>query len=153
MDWSKYTDYLDHFHPAASVDVEIVAYHRRAGGYNVYVQEPVGSPPPEFEAARVDDDRVFVTTIDIGDTSANLDDVANGIQNRLGPDYECAVYYRETGSRRVIGKIDSYLSSRGARHMSVHSDGHENWELVKERLSHRRRNHPFKRLNLKVRYE
>ena len=40
------------------------------------------------------------------------------------------VFYREAGSRKLIGKIHMHLQKRGARHAWVRSAGEGDWELV-----------------------
>ena len=134
VNWDLYTDFLDHIHPSGVNCVEIVAHLRTDGDYDVYVHEPRGSLPPEFEAARVDDDHVYIASIE---EEEDLEFAAQDIERRLGPDYQIALYYREVGSRRIIGKITSHLSKHGALHMWVRSAGNEDWELCIRRKDFR----------------
>lgn len=125
IDWQQYTD--NHSHPMDPVRVEVVGYERKAGGWDVFVFEPVDSCP-ELEAGRVDDQHIFIETIR---SSTELDRVAEEIYRRLGSGYELAVYFRENGSRRIIGKIYDHLQQRGAHHMSVGAvQNSSDWELV-----------------------
>lgn len=124
IDWQAHTE--NHCHPSAPVPVEVVAHERKAGGWDVYVFEPVGSCP-ELEARRVDAQHIFIETIGSSD---ELDRVAEDLRNRLGPRYEHAVYFRESGGRRTIGKICDHLQRRGARHMHVNTvPNSSDWEL------------------------
>lgn len=120
----KYTKY--HAHPSSPCPVEVVGYERKAGGWDVYVNESIGTCP-ELEAGRVDDEHIFIETI--GDVE-EIDRVAEDISKRLGPPYECTVYFRESGGRRTIGKICDHLKRRGAQNMHVRSVQHSSdWEL------------------------
>jgi hypothetical protein len=120
IDWERYTGV--HSHPLETDRVEIVGYERKAGGWDVYVYEPVGSCP-ELEASRVDDWHIFIETID---SSTELERVAAEINRRLGSGYELAVYFRESG-----GRIYDYLRGRGAQHMWVRAiPNSSDWELV-----------------------
>ena len=125
MDWDKcYTGY--HVHPRDPHSVEIVAHERRDKGWDVFAREPAGSCP-ELEADRVDDDHIFIASIDSQEWVENL---AYELDRRLGDPYKHEVFYRESGGRRVIGKIQSHLRKNGACHIWVRAAGDGDWELV-----------------------
>lgn len=42
--------------------MEVVGYERKTGGWDVYVNESIGTCP-ELEAGRVDDEHIFIETI------------------------------------------------------------------------------------------
>jgi hypothetical protein len=124
MDWSQYTD--RHIHPANPGVVEIVAYERQDGAWDVYVFEPAGSCP-EIEADRTDQDHIFVARVGSPD---DIDPVARAVDERLGDSYRCAVYYRETGGRKIIGRIQRHLQEHGGQHIVVRAAGAGDWELI-----------------------
>lgn len=124
IDWQSYTDV--HAHPRNPALVEVVAYERKAGGWDVYVFESIGACP-ELEAGRMDDQHIFIETIG---TSGELDRVNEDICTRLGRGYEIAVYFREHGGRRVIGKLVDHLRRGGAQKMHVNAVPNSgDWEL------------------------
>ena len=106
MDWNKYTDY--HVHPQDNHLVEIVAYERLDGAWDVYVFEPTGTCP-ELEADRVDNNHIFVGKME---SRFDINRIADTVDRQLGDEYQCEVYYREAGSRRIIGKITAHLMKR-----------------------------------------
>jgi len=124
MDWNKYTDY--HVHPQDNHLVEIVAYERLDGAWDVYVFEPTGTCP-ELEADRVDNNHIFVGKME---SRFDINRIADTVDRQLGDEYQCEVYYREAGSRRIIGKITAHLMKQGAQHVWVRSTGTGDWELV-----------------------
>jgi len=124
MDWKKYTE--NHCHPSGPHHVEIVAYEHRDSGYDVFVFEPKGTVP-ELEKDRVDDEHIFVARVEDRD---ELERVAQEIDDRVGEAYEPRVYYRELGSRKVIGRIQSHLQKRGAQNIGVRLDDDGHWELI-----------------------
>jgi|JI10StandDraft_1071094.scaffolds.fasta_scaffold229698_2 hypothetical protein len=124
IDWQMYTD--NHTHPSRPGRVEVVAYERMVGGWDVYVFEPIGACP-ELEGGRADDQHIFIETINDSD---ELDRVNEDICTRLGPGYEFAVYFRESDGRRAIGKIVDHLKQRGATGMHVRAvPDTSDWEL------------------------
>lgn len=124
MDKTWYTDI--HIYPSNSINVEIVAYQTVTGEWDVFVFEPVGSCP-ELEELRTDDDHIFIGTIDSED---QLDHVAQRINEQLGDAYEQVPYYQESGSRRIIGKITSYLQNANITGLWVRSIGEDKWQLL-----------------------
>ena len=127
MDWSLYSD--RHTHPSGSYCVEFIAYERRDGGWDVFAYEEEGACP-ELEEARVDAEHIFLAHIH---SSGEIDDVAAKIMEGLGDAYQRAVFYREAGSRKTIGKIYTHLQRAGAKHMWVRSVNDSDWELVLRR--------------------
>ena len=117
-----------HYHPEGvlSVAVEAVAYLRKHGGWDVYLCEAKGSLPPEFELARVDPFHIFLRTAHSHD---EIDQILEEVEVRLWPLYCCDLYYRESGGRRVIGKITGHLNRHGAQHMLVSSARNGDYEL------------------------
>ena len=115
-----------HQHPSDPTVVEFVAYERRDGsGWNVYVFKPPGSCP-ELEATRTDEFHLFIQRIaDLNE----LDGVVAETERRLGDGYRLVPYYRETGTRRAIGRIHDYLKRNGAHDMSVRGLPGDEWEL------------------------
>jgi hypothetical protein len=124
LDWSLYTD--RHTHPSGSYCVEFVAYERRDGGWDVFAYEEEGSCP-ELEEARVDVEHIFLAHVQSG---AEINKVAAAVMENLGSAYRHAVFYRETGGRKIIGKIHTHLQNAGARHMWVRQAATGDWELV-----------------------
>ena len=123
----KEEDYTErHTHPMDSTVVEIVAYERRDQSWDVFIYEPAGTVP-EMESQRTDESHIFVENIKTPD---ELDKVAKKIESQLGAGYERVPFYREAGTRRVIGKIYDHLRKQGAQNMWVHSNGLEDWELL-----------------------
>ena len=116
-----------HHHPELpSVAVEAVAYARKHGGWDLYLFEPKGSLPPEFEASRVDQFHIFLRTAHSHD---EISQILEEVEVRLWPDYCRDLYYRESGGRRVINKITGHLDRHGAQHMWVSSVGNGDYEL------------------------
>ena len=124
MDWSLYTD--RHTHPRGSYCIEFVAYERRDGGWDVFAYEEKGACP-ELEEARVDAEHIFVEHIA---SAAEIDVVAKAVMEKLGDGYRSAVFYREAGGRRLIGKIQSHLQKAGVGSIWVRSAGNGDWEIV-----------------------
>ncbi len=124
MDWTVYTD--NHTHPSGSYSVEFVAHYRRDGGLDLFAYEPEGSCP-ELEDGRVDENHIFLARLE---SERELDAAVEAVMARLGEGYELALFYREAGSRKVIGKICTHLQKHGAHHAWVRSNGKEDWELV-----------------------
>jgi hypothetical protein len=110
-----------HTHPASPTVVE-----RRDGEWDVFVAEPAGSCP-ELEGGRIDPHHIFVRRLqDI----RQLEDVAEEIETTLGEGYQRVLFYRESGSRRIIQKIVDHLKARGAHAMWVRSTADNEWELL-----------------------
>ena len=124
MDKARYTG--RHIHPSDPTDVELVAYETIDGAWDVFVFEPRGSCP-ELEGSRIDDDHIFIETIDLAD---ELDDAARRIVRRLGDAYTIVPYFREVGSRRTIDKIASHLHRSNATGFHVQSIGEDKWQLA-----------------------
>jgi hypothetical protein len=123
VDEARYTD--RHVHPSIQTDVEVVAYETIDGAWDVFVFATLGSCP-ELEASRTDDEHVFVETIDAAD---QVDQVAGRIMERLGDAYAIVPYSRESGSRRIIGRITSHLQEANATGVHVQSIGDDYWQL------------------------
>jgi len=123
MDETRYTG--RHIHPSGRAVVEVVGYERIDGGWDVFVFESRGSCP-ELEASRIDDKHMFIETIGSAD---ELDDVVRHIVQRLGEPYAIVPYFREVGSRRIIGKITSHLQKSNATRFHVQSIGEDKWQL------------------------
>ncbi len=90
LDASLYTP--RHLRPQGATWVQFVAYERKSGAWDVFVFEPPGVLPAEWEAARQDGQHVLVGTIN---SAAELDAFARQTQARLGSGYEPVVAYRE----------------------------------------------------------
>ena len=131
MDKSRYTG--QHIHPSGPTHVELVAYETIDGAWDVFVFEPRGSCP-ELEGSRIDDDHIFIETIESAD---KLDCVASRVVQRLGAPYAIVPYFREVGTRRTIDKITSHLQKSGATGMHVQSIGEDNWQLAIRRKDFR----------------
>ena len=114
-----------HIHPSDAAKVEVVAYQRKDGGWDVYIFEPNGSVP-ELEHLRTDENHIFIRRIG---GPEEFDAVAKSIDQQLGDGYISKAFYREKGTRRTIDKIYDSLSKGGARGMSVQSCGPNEWEL------------------------
>jgi hypothetical protein len=80
-------------HPRAPSPVEVVAYERPEGGFDVFAFEPAGVLPPDFEVHRVDASHVFLLSLDRED---ELEAVGPALARKLGADYERVVGFRES---------------------------------------------------------
>jgi hypothetical protein len=114
-----------HIHPMDPTVIEIVAYERLDGEWDVFVCEPPGSCP-EYEAARIDNYHMYVERIASHDM---LNAAVDRIEAYLGEAYRRVPYYRETGSRRIIQRIRDHLHAHQAGGMFVHSEPPDNWVL------------------------
>lgn len=125
IDWQRFTE--RHTHLDVPLGIEVVAYERKGGGWDLFLFEPPGSCP-ELESARVDDQHLFIETVS---TATELDQAARTLCDRLGSGYKLAVYFREAGGRRTIGQLVDHLRSRGAHQVHVRSvPDSTDWELV-----------------------
>lgn len=124
MNWNEYTD--KHTHPLDQHAVELVAYERKDGFYDLFAFEPPGGCP-ELEEQRVDDEHILIAR---GLSRNAIDPAANQVDKLLGSKYDRIIYFREVGGRRVVGRIHSHLVANGAQHVSVRSTGNNEWEIV-----------------------
>jgi hypothetical protein len=119
-------------HPATPCHVELVAYERVEGGFDVFVHEPAGVLPADWEGHRVDASHVFLIRID---DTAELEAAVLAVNRRLGPDYERVLGHREQtpGERRTVQRLMHRLHKAGATGYAL-QQGHEGrWELVVRR--------------------
>ena len=79
-------------HPRSPSPVELVAYERPEGGFDVFAYEPAGVLPSDFEAHRVDAAHVFLLRVD---GEAEVEQVGPALARRLGADYERVVGFRD----------------------------------------------------------
>lgn len=119
----------NHSHPLCEHLVELVAYERHDGSYDVFVFEPVGVCP-ELEAGRVDKQHIFIERIS---SLSDFEDVVLRINRQLGPSYEHVVFYQESGSRHQIGQLYTLFQAQGIRDMQVQPTESEGWELLLRR--------------------
>ena len=123
MNEADYTGH--HAHAQDSAVVEIVAYERKDGSWDVFVFETAGSVP-ELEDHRTDADHIFIERVLSPD---EIDVVARKIDLQLGTGYQPAPFYREKGTRRMIDRLTSHLSRNNAHKYQVRSCGEDEWEL------------------------
>ncbi|MBB6050874.1 hypothetical protein [Armatimonas rosea] len=119
----------NHCHPLCEQLVELVAYERNDGSYDVFVCEPVGACL-ELEAGRVDEHHIFIERIP---SLSDFEEVVLRINRQLGPRYEHAVFYQESGSRHVIGQLYTQFQTQGIREMQVQPTKSGGWELLLRR--------------------
>lgn len=110
-----------HRRPAHETRIEFIAYERRAGGWDVFVFEPPGVCPPEWERVRVDPQHLHVATIDSAD---QLREVVLTLESRLDAGYEKVAAYREPrpNERRGIQRRLQWLHKAGATGYAVRVD-------------------------------
>jgi hypothetical protein len=92
-------------HPRSESPVELVAYERPEGGFDVFAFEPPGVLPPDFEAHRVDAAHVFLLRVD---TAEETERVGPALARKLGADYERVVGFREAEPGRK-GRVMALL--------------------------------------------
>jgi hypothetical protein len=80
-------------HPRTASPVELVAYERPEGGFDVFAFEPPGVLPSDFEQHRVDASHVFLLQVD---GEEEVEKVGPALLRRLGADYERVVGFRES---------------------------------------------------------
>jgi hypothetical protein len=124
MNPNEYTD--RHTHPRGSHAVELVAYERKDGFYDLFAFEPPGACP-ELEEQRVDNEHILVAR---SLTQDEIDTAASEVDKLLGSKYDPIIYFQEVGGRRMVGKIHSHLVANGARRVWVRSTGNNDWEIV-----------------------
>jgi hypothetical protein len=127
MNEDDYTDH--HCHPLCEHLVEMVAYERHDGSYDVFVFEPVGACP-ELEAGRVDEHHIFIKRIS---SLSDFEEVVLRINCQLGPHYAHAVFCYESGSRSVIGQLYTQFQAQGIRDIQVQPTKSGGWELLLRR--------------------
>ncbi|WP_309712572.1 hypothetical protein [Armatimonas sp.] len=118
-----------HSHPICQHLVELVAYERHDGSYDVFVFEPVGFCP-ELEADRVDEHHIFIERIP---SLSDFEEVVLRINRQLGPRYEHVVFYYESGSRRIIGQLYTQFQAHNIRDMRIEPTGSRDWGLLLRR--------------------
>lgn len=117
-----------HATPRRPTWVQLIAYERRDGIWDLFVFEPVGVCPPEWEEHRIDPQHLLV-----GELSAVelLDDAVPSIHAQLGAEYEPMRAFREErrGARGGVNVRLQRLHHAGATGYSARlgEDGH--WEL------------------------
>lgn len=128
MDWSKYTQ--THAHPPASTVVELVAYETKGKVWDVFVHEPVGSVP-ELDKQRVDEEHILLGSIA---SPEHFAEIVEKLERTLGPPYARTCYYRELGTKRVVGRISEHLKKHGAFGVAITktADGFELWMRHKD---------------------
>lgn len=111
-----------HCRPTRPTRVEFIAYERRAGGWDVFVFEPVGVCPPEWERVRVDPQHLHVATMD---SPLGFEEVVGALEARLGPEYEQVAAYREprAGERGGVQRRLQWLHRAGATGYAIRPDG------------------------------
>lgn len=118
-----------HTHPSDPTVVEIVAYERIDQSWDVFIFEPEGSVP-ELESQRVDEEHILVKNLK---TVSELAVAVEEIERKLGAEYEKVLFYKEAGTRRVVGLVYDHLRKLGATGMSLRAQGEGNWELFVRR--------------------
>jgi hypothetical protein len=117
-----------HVSPAQPTWVQLIAYERRDGSWDLFVFEPVGICPPEWEEHRIDAQHVRVGELS---TLGRLDEAARLIHAQLGAEYEPIAAFREPrpGVRGGVNLRLQRLHHAGATGYSARlgADGH--WEL------------------------
>jgi hypothetical protein len=78
--------------PRSPSPVELVAYERPEGGFDVFAYEPVGVLPSDFETHRVDATHVFLLHVD---REEEVEQVCPALARKLGAGYERVVGFRD----------------------------------------------------------
>ena len=114
--------------PSAPCHVELVAYERQEGGYDLFAFEPEGVLPTDWEAHRIDREHVFLLRLD---TLAELEQAAAAVNRKLGPDYEKVVGFRESepGERRHAQRLMHRLHREGVTGYALKEGAGGRWEL------------------------
>jgi hypothetical protein len=112
--------------------IEVVAYARRDGGFDVFAFEPAGVLPPAWEAQRVDADHVFLIHVD---TEPAIELAARAVARKLGPAYEKVVGFRETepGAKAGVNRRLQRLHKQGATGYAMRLGDDGRFELVLRR--------------------
>lgn len=108
-------------YPSGASVVELVAYERRAGGWDAFVFEPPGVLPPEWEAARVDPQHVKVADLE---SAEQMDALAAEVAGLLGPGYEKVLAFREDDPDKRVGadRRLHFLHKKGATGYLIRRD-------------------------------
>lgn len=124
LDPSRYTGR----HVTGSGWVQLIAYERRDGPWDLFVFEPPGVCPPEWEGERTDGQHLRLGELSGPERMAQA--IAR-LNTQLGPDYEPTLLLREStpGQRTKVNRGLHLLHHGGATGYSAQlsSDGH--WEL------------------------
>lgn len=114
--------------PSGACWIQLIAYERRDGGWDLFALEPPGVCPPEWEASRIDSQHIR-----IGELSSleRFPEAARQINQQLGEGYEPVLAFRESeaGPRGGVNLRLHRLHHAGATGYAawLGSDGH--WEL------------------------
>ena len=110
----------------SSLGVELVAYRRKGGSYDMYLFEPPGSVP-ELESHRVDAEHIFVASLP---DEASVQEAENQLCKRLAAAYEVVPFLEERGSRIGLGLVYDALRRADVQSLYVVRVGAtENWVL------------------------
>ena len=133
LDASRYTG-RHAYPPPKSSWVELVAYERRDGLWDLFIFEPPGVCPPEWEANRVDPQH-----LELGEISGpdRFGEAVELLKQQLGPGYEPVLAHRESvpGKRVEVARGLNYLHKGGATGYWAQegADGHsELWARRKD---------------------
>jgi len=126
LDPTRYTG--RHAAPHRPSWVQLLAYERKSGGWDLFVFEPPGVCPPEWEGARVDSQHLQVGELSSLD---RFDEAVDHLHEQLGPTYEPVLAWREPepGKRVGLNRRLQHLHHAGATGYQARrgADGH--WEL------------------------
>jgi hypothetical protein len=132
LDASLYTD--RRVHPTVPCWIELVAYERRDGVWDLFAFEPAGVCPSSWEADRVDAQHIRLGELA---SSHQLNQAVELVHAQLGPGYEPVMAYREEQLDQRVGanRRLQYLHKAGATGYSLRRgrDGHfELWARRKD---------------------
>jgi hypothetical protein len=132
LDPSRYTG--RRVHPSAPSWVELVAYERRDGVWDLFAFESPGICPASWEADRVDARHIRLGELSSGE---RIDEAVPLVHAQLGPDYEPVLAFREDapGQRGGVNRRLHHLHQAGTTGYALRrgSDGHfELWTRRKD---------------------
>ncbi|WP_201495707.1 hypothetical protein [Rubrivivax sp. A210] len=119
-----------HFHPDVGLGLELVAYERKDGSFDLFAFEPAGSVP-EIESARIDSSHIFVAN---APNRTEAQAASDCLCERLGEGYQLIQLLEEHGSRALLGRVFDTLRKNGVQHLTVGQiDSTANWGLYGRR--------------------
>jgi hypothetical protein len=114
-----------HAHAQEPAVVEIVAYERKDGSWDVFVFKPRAA----FRNLKTVVQTPTIYFIERILSPDEIDAVARKVDLQLGPGYKQVPFYREKGTRRIIDRLTSHLYHTNARNYYVSSCRESEWEL------------------------
>lgn len=118
----------NHIHPLAPSILDIIAYERKDGTWDVYIFEPAETIP-ELESKRVDEKYIFIKSINRPEElNVVVSEIESKYKKQIDDNTVCP-FYSEENTRRTIDKIFSFLKANDCDHMFVRSTKKDTWIL------------------------